>query len=72
VDFPEITGSAIYCEDEPTGAIDLLADRASGTIVGGWILSPAAGETIGSLTSAIRAQTPIETRYSTRTAVRAA
>jgi hypothetical protein len=61
VDFHEITRPAIYCKDEATGAIELLADRASGTIVGGWIVGPTASEMIGFLTSAIRAQTPIET-----------
>ena len=30
-----------------TNAIELLADRASGTIVSGWIVSPAASETVG-------------------------
>ncbi|MGH2908222.1 MAG: dihydrolipoyl dehydrogenase family protein [Solirubrobacteraceae bacterium] len=47
-------------ERDPRGEMALIADRASGTLVGAWAVAPQAGEWIHEAVLAIRARVPLD------------
>lgn len=62
VAFDEVTRPVLQADPPPPiGALELIADAARGALVGGWIVGPSATESIGFITSAIVAATPLTT-----------
>ena len=61
VDFDEVTRPVLHSDPPADGALELFADPETGALVGGWIVGPFASESIGFVTSAIVARTPLAT-----------
>ena len=55
------TRGSIHGPGAELGVIKLVADRSRGVLVGGSIMSPAAGEMLGIVMLAVRAEVPIQT-----------
>ncbi len=59
--YDEITLGTIFAEGGAPGAIEIVADRAAGIVIGGTVVGPMAPEMIGAVSVAIRTRASFET-----------
>ena len=55
-----VSRAGTYARPKPPGFVKLFADPARGVLVGAVVVGPEAGEMIGQLTVAVRAEVPVE------------
>jgi pyruvate/2-oxoglutarate dehydrogenase complex dihydrolipoamide dehydrogenase (E3) component len=60
VNLPEVIHRPETYETEPSGTLELIADRKRRVLVGAWAVAPLAGEWIHTAALAIRAEVPID------------
>jgi pyruvate/2-oxoglutarate dehydrogenase complex dihydrolipoamide dehydrogenase (E3) component len=60
VNLPEVIHRPETYETEPSGTLELIADRKRRVLVGAWAVAPLAGEWIHTAALAIRAELPID------------
>ena len=56
----EVSRASTYARPKRPGFVKLFADRARGVVVGAVVVGPEAGEWLGQLTLAVRAETPVK------------
>lgn len=59
IDLPTAIARPYTYEQDPRGALGLVADRGQGVLVGAWAVAPLAGEWIHQAVLAIKAEVPI-------------
>ncbi|HEY5094586.1 MAG TPA: NAD(P)/FAD-dependent oxidoreductase [Candidatus Eremiobacteraceae bacterium] len=64
VNFDEITRPALYFEDIAKGAVELIADKTTRRLIGGWIVGPMASEMTGFISLAIQSGAEFDTLLS--------
>lgn len=60
VPFASVSRASTYAKPNPPGFVKLFADPARGVLVGAVVVGPEAGELLGQLTLAVRAEVPVE------------
>jgi pyruvate/2-oxoglutarate dehydrogenase complex dihydrolipoamide dehydrogenase (E3) component len=60
IDLAAVLARPITYEENPRGHLGLVANRATGTLVGAWAVSPLASEWIHQAVLGVRAQVPID------------
>ena len=55
-----VSRASTYAKPAPPGFVKLFADASRGVLVGGVVVGPEAGELVGQLTLAVRAEVPVD------------